>query len=103
MRPQNITFFELIRSKARGKSGPLFHFDARDDVRVFNDVRTEKEDSHAGKIVDKKWFERNKHIFPASRWEVVSLCLGRLPLILRVIESRHMHTETTLAYGRFGL
>lgn len=68
--PHNITFFELIRSKARGKSGPLFHFDAHDDVRVFNDVRTEKEDSHAGKIVDKKWFERNKHIFPASRWEV---------------------------------
>lgn len=31
----------------------------------------EKEDSHAGKIVDKKWFERHKHIFPASRWEVV--------------------------------
>ncbi|XP_026194518.1 uncharacterized protein LOC34619459 [Cyclospora cayetanensis] len=68
--PHNVTFFELIKSKARGKSGPLFHFDAHDDVRVFNDVRTEKEDSHAGKIVDKKWFERNKHIFPASRWEV---------------------------------
>ncbi|KAL8437039.1 hypothetical protein ACSSS7_001289 [Eimeria intestinalis] len=68
--PHNMTFFELIRSKARGKSGPLFHFDAHDDVRVFSDVRQEKEDSHAGKIVDKKWFERNKHIFPASRWEV---------------------------------
>ncbi|KAL8433158.1 hypothetical protein Efla_002349 [Eimeria flavescens] len=68
--PHNVTFFELIRSKARGKSGPLFHFDAHDDVRVFSDVRKEKEDSHAGKIVDKKWFERNKHIFPASRWEV---------------------------------
>ncbi|KAL8444860.1 hypothetical protein Emag_005272 [Eimeria magna] len=68
--PHSMTFFELIRSKARGKSGPLFHFDAHDDVRVFSDVRQEKEDSHAGKIVDKKWFERNKHIFPASRWEV---------------------------------
>ncbi|OEH73839.1 putative XAP5 protein [Cyclospora cayetanensis] len=53
-RSENVTFFELIKSKARGKSGPLFHFDAHDDVRVFNDVRTEKEDSHAGKIVDKK-------------------------------------------------
>ena len=25
--PSSITFYELIRSKARGKSGPLFHFD----------------------------------------------------------------------------
>ncbi|CDJ66973.1 XAP5 protein, putative, partial [Eimeria necatrix] len=66
----HITFFELIKSKARGKSGPLFHFGAFDDVRVFSDIRKEKEDSHAGKVVDKKWFERNKHIFPASRWEV---------------------------------
>ena len=27
--------------------------------------------SHPGKIVERRWFERNKHIFPASRWEVV--------------------------------
>jgi hypothetical protein len=26
--------------------------------------------SHPGKVVDRKWYERNKHIFPASRWEV---------------------------------
>ena len=25
--------------------------------------------SHAGKVVMRHWFERNKHIFPASRWE----------------------------------
>ncbi|KAL8442840.1 hypothetical protein Emed_007145 [Eimeria media] len=35
--PHNMTFFELIRSKARGKSGPLFHFDAHDD---FNPSKT---------------------------------------------------------------
>lgn len=22
-----------------------------------------------GKVVDRHWYERNKHIFPASRWE----------------------------------
>eukprot|EP01068_Selenidium_serpulae_P010974 Selendium_serpulae@DN5576_c0_g1_i1.p1 len=68
--PHHITFYELIRSKARGKSGPLFHFDVHDDVRFVNDSRVEKDESHAGKIVDKKWYERNKHIFPASRWAV---------------------------------
>jgi len=41
-----------------------------DDIREFNDVRIEKDESHAGKIVERKWYERNKHIFPASRWEV---------------------------------
>ncbi|XP_022801148.1 protein FAM50A-like, partial [Stylophora pistillata] len=25
--------------------------------------------SHAGKVVLRSWYERNKHIFPASRWE----------------------------------
>ena len=25
--------------------------------------------AHAGKIVDRHWYNRNKHIFPASRWE----------------------------------
>mmetsp|Transcript_12000 Transcript_12000/g.31749 ORF Transcript_12000/g.31749 Transcript_12000/m.31749 type:complete len:365 (-) Transcript_12000:40-1134(-) len=67
--PHNTTFYDLIKNKARGKSGPLFHFDVHDDVRITNDVRIEKDESHAGKIVDRKWYERNKHIFPASRWE----------------------------------
>mmetsp|Transcript_68806 Transcript_68806/g.174855 ORF Transcript_68806/g.174855 Transcript_68806/m.174855 type:complete len:364 (+) Transcript_68806:138-1229(+) len=70
--PHNVTFYGLIRDKARGKSGPLFNFDVHDDVRVNSDVRIEKDESHAGKIVDKKWYERNKHIFPASRWEMYS-------------------------------
>lgn len=56
--------------QARGKSGPLFHFDVHDDVRVVNDARLEKDESHAGKIVQRVWYERNKHIFPASRWEI---------------------------------
>lgn len=67
--PGNVSFYELIRDKARGKSGPLFHFDVHDDIRKA-DTRIEKDDSHAGKVVDKKWYERNKHIFPACRWEV---------------------------------
>jgi len=68
--PHNTTFHELIQNKARGKSGPLFSFDVHEDIRQYNDSRVEKDESHAGKIVDRKWYERNKHIFPASRWEM---------------------------------
>jgi len=69
--PHDLTFYDLIACKARGKSGPLFHFDVHDDVRLGQiDVRIEKDESHPGKVVQRSWYERNKHIFPASRWEV---------------------------------
>ena len=55
--------------QARGKSGPLFTFDVHDDIRMSSDATLEKEDSHAGKVLLRHWYERNKHIFPASRWE----------------------------------
>lgn len=67
--PHHNTFYDFIVSKARGKSGPLFTFDVHDDVRLINDASVEKEDSHAGKVLLRSWYERNKHIFPASRWE----------------------------------
>ena len=71
--PHDITFHDLIATRARGKSGPLFTFDVRDDVRVGSgaiDVRVERDESHPGKIVERRWYDRNRHIFPASRWEV---------------------------------
>lgn len=42
---------ELFTLQARGKSGPLFQFDASDDVRLVNDATQEKQDSHAGKVL----------------------------------------------------
>jgi protein FAM50 len=69
--PQDLTFYDLIATKARGKSGPLFHFDVHDDIRLGAiDARVEKDESHPGKVVERRWYDRNKHIFPASRWEV---------------------------------
>jgi protein FAM50 len=71
MLPQDVTFYDLIVTKARGKSGPLFHFDVHDDVRLGPlDSRVEKDESHPGKVVARQWYDRNKHIFPASRWEL---------------------------------
>lgn len=69
--PHDITFYDMIATKARGKSGPLFNFDVHDDLRVGPlDSRVEKDESHPGKVVERRWYDRNKHIFPASRWEV---------------------------------
>jgi protein FAM50 len=68
--PHHYSFYDLIVTKARGKSGPLFIFDCHEDIRMQNDASIEKEESHAGKVVLRSWYERHKHIFPASRWEV---------------------------------
>ncbi|XP_065210598.1 protein FAM50 homolog isoform X1 [Planococcus citri] len=67
--PHHYSFYDFIVTKARGKSGPLFTFDVHDDIRLISDAGVEKEDSHAGKVLLRNWYERNKHIFPASRWE----------------------------------
>ncbi|KAK2665522.1 hypothetical protein Ddye_004096 [Dipteronia dyeriana] len=79
--PHQHSFYELILNKARGKSGPLFHFDVHEDVRTIADATIEKDESHAGKVVERHWYEKNKHIFPASRWEVSLLSL-RLSILL---------------------
>ncbi|KAF7304982.1 hypothetical protein MKEN_01212900 [Mycena kentingensis (nom. inval.)] len=68
--PHHHTFYELIINKARGKSGPLFSFDVHDDVRLLSDATVEKNESHAGKVVERSFYSRNKHVFPQSRWEV---------------------------------
>lgn len=68
--PHQYTFYELIINRARGKSGPLFHFDVHEDVRTIADATIEKDESHAGKVVERHWYDKNKHIFPASRWEI---------------------------------
>lgn len=67
--PHHYTFYGFIVTKARGKSGPLFSFDVHEDVRLLADATVEKDESHAGKVLMRSWYERNKHIFPASRWE----------------------------------
>jgi len=67
--PHHYTFYDFIVTKARGKSGPLFSFDVHDDIRLVSDATVEKDESHAGKVLMRSWYERNKHIFPASRWE----------------------------------
>ncbi|ORY37032.1 XAP5 protein [Rhizoclosmatium globosum] len=66
----SYTFYDFIINKVRGKSGPLFAFDVQEDVRLIGDASVETEETHAGKVVQRGWYEKNKHIFPASRWEL---------------------------------
>lgn len=68
--PHHYSFYDFVVMKARGKSGPLFNFDVVEDVRVVDDPTREKEDAHAAKVCERRWYERNRHIFPASRWEI---------------------------------
>ncbi|KAK4757201.1 hypothetical protein SAY87_007328 [Trapa incisa] len=42
--PHQHSFYELIVNKARGKSGPLFHFDVHEDVRNIADATIEKDE-----------------------------------------------------------
>lgn len=64
--PHHYTFYDFIITKARGKSGPLFQFDVKDDIRMISDASVEKEESHAGKVLLRSWYEKSKHIFPVS-------------------------------------
>ncbi|KAJ1654968.1 hypothetical protein IWQ61_005195 [Dispira simplex] len=68
--PHHYTFYDFIINKTRGKSGPLFSFDVHDDIRLQHDASVEKDESHAGKVCLRTWYDRHKHIFPASRWEI---------------------------------
>uniref|UniRef100_A0A672I2V0 FAM50A/XAP5 C-terminal domain-containing protein n=1 Tax=Salarias fasciatus TaxID=181472 RepID=A0A672I2V0_SALFA len=62
-------FIQQSASLSLSPTGPLFSFDVHDDIRLVNDATVEKDESHAGKVVLRSWYEKNKHIFPASRWE----------------------------------
>lgn len=68
--PHALTFYELIASRAQGRSGPLFQFDLQEHAATKFDPRMKSQDSHAGKVVERHWYSRHKHIFPYSRWEV---------------------------------
>lgn len=67
--PHTMTFYELISKKAQGKSGPLFQFDVQEYMVTQSDPRMKSKDRHAGKVVERQYYSKNKHIFPFSVWE----------------------------------
>ncbi|CAJ0589812.1 unnamed protein product [Cylicocyclus nassatus] len=67
--PHFYTFQDFIVTKAMGKTGPLYEFDAAGDVRIRQDAALDCGEAHPAKVVLRGWYEKNKHIYPASRWE----------------------------------
>ena len=49
--PHSTSFYDLIMTRARGKTGPLFFFDVHEDLRLQSDARRENNESHAGEPV----------------------------------------------------
>jgi hypothetical protein len=68
--PSTITFHELIQDRMQGKTGSLASFDVHEDVRLFDDVRVEKDASHAGRIMQRRVYERSKKTHPFCKWTV---------------------------------
>ncbi|VDK42871.1 unnamed protein product [Anisakis simplex] len=67
--PHFYTFQDFIATKAVGKTGPLYEFDAASEIRLRQDAAIDCGESHPAKVVLRSWYEKNKHIYPASRWE----------------------------------
>ena len=90
--PHHYSFYDFIVTRARGRSGLLFTFTetlkpnaavevpatatkaaattgTNTNEPTSNDNQLSGQVSHAGKICLRSWYERNKHIFPACRWE----------------------------------
>jgi len=67
--PHFYTFLDFIATKTMGKTGPLWQFDCVGEIRVKQDAALDAGEAHPVKVVLRSWYERNKHIYPASRWE----------------------------------
>lgn len=67
--PHFYTFFDFIKTRQMGKTGPLWQFDSIGEIRVRQDAALDIGESHPVKVVLRSWYEKNKHIYPASRWE----------------------------------
>jgi len=65
--PHSYLFYDLIITKARGLSGHLMF---KNQIYDKGDYVIDKDSGHPGKVITRSWYDRNKHIFPASRWEL---------------------------------
>ncbi|KAK9452653.1 XAP5, circadian clock regulator-domain-containing protein [Dipodascopsis uninucleata] len=69
--PHNYEFYYFILNKVKTKEGLLFDFDNQD------------EDVKRTKVVHRPWYEKNKHIYPASLWQEFDPETNYTDLILR--------------------
>jgi len=68
--PHHIIFYDLHLAKAKGKTGDLlFNFDDTPSPPLKPNEIPKDVPRHT-KVVERKWFDMNKHIFPACKWEL---------------------------------
>jgi len=67
--PHQLTFYELILSKIKGKTGPLFDFRIKEEIGLGHNSSRERDVLCEGKIVEREWYETAKKTFPVNRWE----------------------------------
>lgn len=68
--PSHYTFQDFIATKIMGKSGPLWQFDAAGEIRVRQDAALDIGEPHPAKFCLRSWYDKNKHHYPQSRWEI---------------------------------
>ncbi|KAL7276985.1 hypothetical protein RUND412_000022 [Rhizina undulata] len=75
--PHHYEFYYFIVNQTEGPNGVLFDYPSPLDPPNPNNPKANpdsatqqggKEDPTMTKVVDRRWYERNKHIFPASVW-----------------------------------
>jgi len=65
--PHQYTFYDLIASKAEGKSGMLFDYETDlDNTKI---ETTNVMAKGTVKVCTRNWYEGNKHVYPADKWE----------------------------------
>ncbi|WFD33650.1 L-threonylcarbamoyladenylate synthase [Malassezia cuniculi] len=57
--PNHYSFYDLISREAQGRNGVLFQFEKQRDG-------PDTDKAACGKVVDRQWYQKNKHIYPAS-------------------------------------
>ncbi|KAI5805101.1 XAP5, circadian clock regulator-domain-containing protein [Geopyxis carbonaria] len=70
--PHHYEFYYFIANRTIGPNGVLFDYPSDIDPEQQSlhgpPTHNGKEDPTMTKVVDRRWYERNKHIFPASIW-----------------------------------
>jgi hypothetical protein len=76
MIPSDVTFYDLMMKRLKtegGKKQTMFRFANEEFIEVDVDGRQKVErkatTSYLPKVVDRGWYEKNKHTYPANRWE----------------------------------
>ncbi|CAD8186728.1 unnamed protein product [Paramecium octaurelia] len=72
--PHKLSFHDIIAYKVKNRSGkPIFSFEQRKVQAKGQEYEVEVENSTTCRIIEKFRYEKIKHIYPCSKWEVVDI------------------------------